>query len=440
MNYRRFVTLWGLGAFGVALACTHGGAIAQVPGTVGQPQQRPGPQVDRTPSATAAENYDPTGVRLGSFKLFPTIEADEIFNDNVNATSNAIGKQAGFIQQIRPTLDLRSDWANHMLNVYAKGGFGFFSVDSSLNNFQDVSAGVDGRIDIQRDWNIYGGASWNRRHEEFGTPNTVTGVGLPVTVYNQTIANLGYFQKFNRISARLDTRFDNYVYFNNGLGLAEGVIPNSDRNRNEFREALRLGYEFLPGFEFWVRGGFNQRIYRQDSFGVDRSSNGFDAVGGILIDLGGITAIEVFGGYLQQNYVSGAFPTVSVPTFGLTGYWNPLQELWVKPFVRRTVDESALTASAAYINTTAGVDVTYNMRPNIRLDAHADYAIADYTSLSGGSSNQYDQYYTFRAGVTYFFTSNFYVGPTYQFIYRNSNQFNSDYDQNVVMLRLGARM
>lgn len=413
-------------------------AIAQT-GVVGQPQQRP-----ERPGQVAppAENYDPKGVPVGSFKLFPDLELDEIFNDNIYATNASVGKVGSFIQQIKPTLDLRSDWNVHMLNAYAKAGFGLYSVDGAFNNFQDVSAGADGRIDIQRDWNIYGGGSWNRRHEERGTPNTVTTAGLPVTVYNQTIGNVGYFQKFNRFSARLDGRFDNYNYFNNGLGPAQGVIPNSDRNRNEWREALRLGYEFSPGYEVWVRGATNQRVYFQlDSSGLDRGSKGWDVVGGITIDLGGITSIEVFAGYLQQIFNnSAAFPTISAPYFGLTGYWNPIRELWVKPFVRRTVDDSALTNSVAYINTSAGLDVNYHMRPNIRLDAHADYSIADYTTTTNNPGAPYDQYWTFRVGALYLPTPNFYVGPTYQFITRNSSIPGNSYDQNLIMLRLGARM
>jgi hypothetical protein len=410
-------------------------ALAQVPGAIGQPLQRP----DAVPSGT--EDYEAKGVRLGSFKLFAGLEADEVFNDNIYATSNATGKQAGFIQVVNPSLELRSDWNNHMLNAYARGGFGFYSYDSSLNNYQDLSVGANGRLDIQRDWNVYGGGSWNRRHDEFGTPNTPNGIGLPVTVYNQATFSLGYFQQFNRLNLRLDGRFDNYNYFDNGLGPLQGVIPNSDRDRNEWREALRFGYEILSGFEVWVRGSVNQRRYFQlDSFGLDRSSNGFDVVGGMIVDLGGITAVEIFAGYLQQSYVSGQFSAISTPTFGLTGYWNPLRELWVKPFVRRTVDDSAFTGSAAYINTSGGVDVNYHMRPNVRLDGHVDYAVADYAALGAGGSNQYDQYITFRAGVMYLPTANFFVGPTYQFIHRTSNQFNADYDQNVVMLRLGARL
>ncbi len=415
--------------------------MAQVPGAVGPPQQREERPDYRSATVRESEQYDSKGVRLGAFKLFGTLEADEVFNDNVNAASNAVGKTAAFIQLVNPTLELKSDWNNHMLNAYAKGGFGFYSVNPSLNNFQDVSVGADGRLDIQRNWNVYGGASWNRRHDEFGTPNTPTGIGLPVTIYNQTTANVGYFQTFNRLNVRVDGRYDNYNFFNNGLGPAQGVILNSDRNRNEFREALRFGYEFSPGYEVWVRGSLNQRRYFQlDTSGLDRSSNGFDVVGGMIIDLGGITAVEVFAGYLQQTYVSGQFSTISTPTFGLTAYWNPVRDLWVKPYVRRTVDDSAFTGSAAYLSTTGGLDVNYNIRPNIRLDAHADYAIADYAALSANGSNQYDQYVTLRAGVVYFPTPNFFVGPVYQFIHRSSNQFNGDYDQNVVLLRLGARL
>ena len=128
-----------------------------------------------------------------------------------------------------------------MLNLFARAGAGLYSVNPDLNNFLDASIGGDGRLDIQRDWNVYGGLSWNRLHDVFGTPNTSNTAGLPVTVYNQTIANAGYFQKFNRLSLRFDVSSDNYKYYDTTVG--PDFIPNSDRNRNEWREALRLGYD-----------------------------------------------------------------------------------------------------------------------------------------------------------------------------------------------------
>lgn len=417
-----------------AMAQTATGA----PGRPVTPTERPDP---RSPAARAAENYDPVGVPVGSFRLFPELELGEAYNDNIYAVSNATGKTGSFIQYIRPKLDLRSDWNQHQLNFFAKGNFGIYSVDS-LNNFWDFGVGTDGRLDIQRDWNIYGGGSFNRLHEDRGAPNTVTTVNVPPNMYNQIAANVGYFQQFNRFSVRLDARMDNYYFINEGPGIAAGTIPNWDRNRTEFREAARFGYEFSPGFSVWTRGSLNQRTYQYtvDVLGYTHNSDGWDVVGGVTIDLGGITSIEAFAGYVQQNYKDPRFPQVSAPTFGLAAYWNPMRELWVKPFVRRTVEDSALNSTSSYLNTAMGLDVEYRVRPNIRLDGHFDYSIADYSAATNSGAQRYDQYITFRAGVQYLPTPNFFIGPTYQFVHRSSSVANSDYDQNLIMLRLGTRI
>ena len=70
-------------------------------------------------------------------------------------------------------------------------------------------------------------------------------------------------------------------------------------------------------------------------------ASGWDVVGGITIDLGGLTTAEAFAGYLQQNYVNQGTPPLQGPQFGLLAYWTPLRELWIKPYVRRTVNEAA---------------------------------------------------------------------------------------------------
>jgi hypothetical protein len=418
-----------------------GPALAQAP--TGSAGSEPGSTREKLP-IKSTDNYEPTGLPVGSFRLFPELELDEVFNDNIYATAGGTaGKTSSFIQLVKPSASLRSDWSNHMLNFFARGGLGFYSANST-ENFQDVGLGFDGRFDIQRDWNVYGGGSWSRRHEDRGTPNAIT-AAFPPTVYNQLAGNAGYFQKFNRFSVRLDGRIDNYIYFDNGQGFAQGVLPNSQRDRNEFREAARFGYEFSPGYEVWVRGSMNQRTYINgtDSNGYNRSSNGFDVVGGVSVDLGGITSFEAFVGYLQQNYYDYRYPTITGPTFGLIGYWNPIRELWIKPFVRRGIDDSAFTNAVAYTSTAYGLDVNYNVLPNVRLDAHADYATADYSgtvnTAPATGPNRFDQYYTLRASVMYLLTRNFYVGPQYQYTHRTSNQPNSDYDQSIVMLKLGSR-
>src|SRR5262249_49409744 len=161
----------------------------------------------------------------------------------------------------------------------------------STQNYQDFSVGTDGRYDIQEEWNTYAGVSYSRKHEALGTPNTVTGQTQP-NFYYQLAGNVGYYQRFGRIITRLDGPVDNYSYLNNVF--TPGVIPNTDRNRTEVREGLRVGYEFIPGYQIWTRGGLNQRLYQNvpDSSGFNRNSSGFDIVGGFALDFGGITSLE----------------------------------------------------------------------------------------------------------------------------------------------------
>lgn len=426
----------------VALAVVgwSGSALAQTAYGTAQPQQRYAPPPGQdflNPREAAAENYAPQGIKAGSFLLFPALELDEAYTDNIYASNSQ--RVGSFIQMINPSLQLRSQWAQHALNFFARGSIGFYSADST-QNYQDVQAGFDGRYDISPESNFYGGATYTRAHYFPGTPNAVIGP-FPVAMYNQYTTNAGYFQQFGRFRARLDGQMDAYDYLNNGQGPNQGVSTNSDFNRIELRESLRIGYEFLPGYEIWARGGLNQRRYQNnpDSSGLFHNSSGYEVVGGFAVQVSSITSFEVFAGYIQQNYVDAAFPTISVPTFGLTGYWSPIRELLVKPYVRRTIDESSLATSSAYINTSGGVDVNYNFLPNVRLDGHADYSVADY-SVAVGQQGRYDQYVTFRAGVTYQPTPNFFIGPTYQFTHRTSTQTGIDYDANQIMLRLGAQL
>src|SRR5471030_1524037 len=431
-----------VGGFGVAslgLLLEHGAMAQQAPGSPGAPgvqQERPD---TRSPAATAAENYDPKGVPLGSFRLFPELELDEVYNDNIFATPiGTPGQTASFIQLIKPSVRLASDWNQHMLNFFAKGNFGLFAA-TTTPNFTDFSFGTDGRFDIQRDWNAYGGASFNHNHEDPGTPNAATGA-VPPNLYDQISGNVGYFQKFNRLSMRADGRADNYNYTNNQASV-NGSLPNFYRDRTEWRESLRAGYDIVADTQAWVRGSLNQRnyVFTPDPSGFYRNSSGFDMVGGLQIDFGGITSVEVFAGYLQQNYVDSHFKQVSQPTFGLTGYWNPIREVSVRPFVQRTVNDAGLANAAAYLSTSGGLDVDYKIRPNVKLSAHGDYAVADYSVVST-TSNEYDQYLTLRASAMYSPDDMFFIGPAYTYVSKTSNLPNANYNDNMVMLRLGAHL
>src|SRR3954468_12426152 len=93
---KRALILIQLVALG-ALPCSISGALAQ---SGGAPSVGPTPRIEQTDDRTTSERdaYKPLGIKLGSFLLFPTLEADESFNDNIYATSAATGRTASFVQ------------------------------------------------------------------------------------------------------------------------------------------------------------------------------------------------------------------------------------------------------------------------------------------------------------------------------------------------------
>lgn len=396
--------------------------------------QRPG-QVTPHPS----ENYDPPGIRLGGFLLYPTLELVEMYNDNIFATTNnRVGK---FVTVVNPRVDLRSNWNNHALHLFAAGSLGFYHGASS-ENFQDFSIGASGRLDIQRNWYLFGGASFSRKHEDRGTPNAL--FGPEPNEYFDTQANIGYYQKFNRVFVRLEGRWERFNYTNNKSLNIAGVVNNENRNRNEFIESLRVGYEFLEGTELWLQGALNQRLYDQrfDNLGFQRSSTGWEVVAGANVDLGGITQLEGFAGFRAQDYRDARLGEIRGAIFGFGGTWNPYRPLFIKPYVKRTIEETNIGGYSGYWSTVAGVNVDYRVRPNIRLAAGAAFAWDDYrlNNQVPGTPARFDRYLTLEIGLQYRPTENFFIGPTYQYTNRDSDVGGIDYGRNIFMLRGGVQL
>src|SRR5882672_2106776 len=97
------------------------------------------------------------GIQLGSFRLYPTLDLRAGYDSNVFA--QPAGQQvSSAYEAIRPSLDLKSDWSNHMLNFSAYGAFGFYN-NAVTQNYQNFGVSSDGRFDIQRDWYLTASAA-----------------------------------------------------------------------------------------------------------------------------------------------------------------------------------------------------------------------------------------------------------------------------------------
>ena len=297
----------------------------------------PAPSYRRAPPGEAIPDTVPAdselGIPLGSFRLFPTLDVRVGYDTNAFASQATADGSA--YEAIRPSLEVRSDWNNHMLNFGAYGAFGFYNSATSLN-YQNFGFNTDGRLDIYRDWYLTASAAFTGTTEAFGTPD-VAQAQAPSVVYAVPLS-LGMYQRFNRLfyqasASATGLRYSDYSQLNTN------ALPAGSRDRNLFGESLRAGYELREGFDVWVQGALNQRRYLQyvNIAGQQRDSDGWSVTGGSTLDLGGVSKLEGFVGYSQQNYFSAGVNTGAV-IFGLGGTWNGYQPLVVRP-VRRSIHQ-----------------------------------------------------------------------------------------------------
>jgi hypothetical protein len=429
-------------AFVAAMLLGWAGWSTSSSGQPRDPQPVTSPVLSPAPPPEAARDNPPArgelGIPLGSFLLFPTLDVRAGYDSNVFATQT---QQVGSAYEaVRPSLEVRSDWNNHMLNFGAYGAFGFYN-NATSQNYQNFGFSTDGRLDIYRNWRVSASAAFTGTTEALGTPD-VAQAQAPSVVYALPLS-LSMYQRFSRLfyQATVSATGLRYSDFSQ---LNTNALPAGSRDRNLFDESLRAGYELREGFDVWVQGGINQRRYLQtvNIAGQQRDSDGWSVMGGSTLDLGGISKLEGFVGYSQQNYSSLGVNTGAV-IFGLGGTWNGYQPLVVHPFVVRSINETVYTNYQDYVSTTIGAEFNYTIQSNWQLNAGASFSLLDYTPIPGttGAFQHTDNFYRVSLGVLYAFQPQFQIGPLYEFSAANGPDPNTsqNFTRHIIMLRFVAK-
>ncbi|NJO55628.1 MAG: outer membrane beta-barrel protein [Rhodospirillales bacterium] len=376
--------------------------------------------------------YDPLGVRLGSFYLFPRLDIYQSFNDNVFASEN--DEDSDFIANIVPGLALQSDWGRHAVNLSAGSNTAKY-YEFTRQDYTEYFVNGNGRLDISGDSALFGGAGYARQFILPGTPDALADVREP-TAYDIINGFARYFKTFGRLRTTVDGSVDRFTYDDDELVNGESR-SNADDDRTIFGGAVRAGYELIPRYEAFVRGSGNRRYY-DDHDGVgtpDRSSTGYSAVTGVAMDFGGIIFGEIYAGYLQQIYDSSEFDNIGGLDAGGSLTWNVTTLTTVSARVARQINDSIIEDVTGIFSTEAGLDVDHELLRNLILNGNFSFVNDDYEGISRN-----DDYYIGGLGARYLITRNFAANLGYRFVNRNSSRADLDYKRNIVRIGLQSQL
>lgn len=373
--------------------------------------------------------YDPVGVRLGSFMLYPEAGLQQSYNSNVFATST--NEQSDFITAFEPSLDLRSNWNNHALNLHADSRVVRYW-DFTDEDYEDYTLSADGRIDVLRDLRLFAGAGYQILHEPRSSPDNQG--GTEPTEYSVTGANLGVEKDFNRLSFRLDGKTERYEY-DSVRNSAGTVLDQSGRDRDQHEVGLRTGYEIAPLRKVYLLTTYNVREYDNLTSGFNRDSDGYLIGVGTQYDLTGLIFLDAYAGYRRQDYSDSRLSQMDGWASGIKVTWNMTPLTTVTGTLDRDIQETTLANSSGYFQTKAELRADHELLRNLILTASIGYQNDDFQGISRD-----DDYTLAGLGAKYLINRNFTLSGGYGYRSRESNIPGGDFDENVVMVRLGAQL
>lgn len=214
------------------------------------------------------EPYDPVGIKIGSFVLFPELDLGSSYYSNVFHAPSAV---SDFTFDAIPSARLVSNWSRHALEFSATGVLSFYNQYTTEDD-RDYELEARGRLDITSRANIQALISRQQSFEDRSALDA-SSVGTRAKIIEDR-AEAAYNQRFNRLSLQFRGSVNDYTY--GPTEYDDVVTNNNDRDYTQYEEAARVMWELKPSLSPFVEVAINHRDYAEaaQSDGLNRTSNG----------------------------------------------------------------------------------------------------------------------------------------------------------------------
>jgi hypothetical protein len=327
-------------------------------------------------------DYDPPGVRAGSFVMHAQGGESVGFDSNPRASPTQTGS-AFFITQ--GTASIVSDWSRNSVNASVS------VTDQRLLQLPHLSRTDDtvslgGRYDVGYADRLTLSATHSDQHilpsgldSETGRQNTV-----PFAVNGGTVS---YLLNLSRLTVEPFATVTNYTYSASDVsGVSQS---NSYLNNTTFTEGVTTRYEFSPLHHavLVVRG--TQSNYSHQLAGIaKRDSNGVTVLAGLDYVANGLWRYRALVGYQQRDYVSSSYKTQSAPVVEADVIWSPSVLTTVEATANRRIVDSTDALTPSYTDTSLQLQVQHELERNVLVNARAGFEQASYQS-GGGTQTIY---------------------------------------------------
>lgn len=374
------------------------------------------------------EPFDPVGIKVGSFVLFPEVETGLRWDSNVLSSPNPDSDVA---YELLPSARLVSDWSRHALEFNARATLSFFNEFDSEDD-RGYFVETRGRLDFTKRSNLQALISQSLAQESRSAIDTSNAPDR--TDVETRRAALTFNHTFNRLTVQLRGSYETRDYSDD---VFNGVVTrNDDRDLDETEQAVRATWEFKPTLSAFAEVGLVQREFgaAAQSDNIQRDSTGERyRVGLDFGDTGEIVRGEISVGYGVERPDAAGLSEVTAFLFDANASWRASRLTTFLLNARSDIEETTTTGSGGVITHFIGLEARHAFRRNLIGSAEASISTRDFDATTLEESE-----WRIGTGLEYFMNRNVVLFGNYMHTDFDSNSPGSSFVSDEV--RFGLRL
>lgn len=374
--------------------------------------------------ALLRSGYDPTGIRAGSFIIYPSVDVGTVYTSNVHQSPDDRADDVGAL--VAPQLRVQSDWSRHSLEFNASSSHLRYE-GYPEEDVNEATVRADLRLDVTSRTTVDTGASFQLGQEERDSVEVPQGAVSSPEILTWS-GSAGVTHRFNRLTASLRGEVDYLEYGDTDLG-GGASEDNGDRDYVEGRGTLRLGYEISPAVQPFIQATYSVREHDRevDRNGLRRDSEGYALSGGVVVNASPIISGEISGGYVRRKLDDPSLDVAEGATFDAKLTWSPTRLTTIEATASTSVEETTLVGASEAIDRAVGLDLTHSLGYNLTAKASASYSHTDYSGIDLDEDR-----ISAQASLEYLLNPNVVLRTGYVYRWYESSQPNSEYDAHTV--------
>ena len=356
-----------------------------------------------TVASRARPDFDPEGVRLGSFMLHPQEEEGFGYDDNVLGSGS--GRLGSWLVGSRPSLLVNSDWARDSVAGYF-GADDERYLDQPHQGFTNWTASLGGAVAVGRDQLTVAVAHFALHQSR--TDLDALPSDEPVG-YRVDDVRVHYTIALDRLAIMPGVAFSAYQYDSTTIF----GVPASQayRDRDVLQGDVTARYELSPQRDFLVVTRVVGSHYVTPQVGMPtRDSTGYQVLAGLGDDSDGMWRYHLLVGWEDRVFHASQYSAHQAPIAEAAVIWSPSGMTTITGKLTRSIEDAAQEGVVGYTYTSARVVVDHEYLRNVLLQVSAGVQHADYLQ-GGGDSNSV----SLGGGVTWLVNRHIRLAATYDF-------------------------